>query len=393
METPAQLAVDHLYLLDWGLAQSALMVWALGALMLSWVMPKYLAAIVMAVKMAVPVCFFILFFQPEWQVGGDDQGYFDEAFYFYELGLDPLRIFAHSHPWYLLNSDPGRAFFFYYLFIGLYFFGGSYYSAVFLNLLISALATVFLAKAVRDIDRRKGFSEGFAVFLALHWSVIAWSSFLILKEPLVTCLMAGVIFGLSGHRNALRFSRLFVAGACLFLLLWVRYYLPPLIVAGVATALFFSLKKQQKWLAFALLPLIMWHGLDELRYFLRLADWGNAIYGTIHFVLQPLPMRVSEPVEFLLIPSILHWGVFPFAIVGVFLMLVQGHRISFVIIAMAGVAVVFYGLVPDLASTRHRAPIDALLAVMQYFGIWYLFIESRLRSNCYPNLLSGRDDR
>ncbi|MEK9942565.1 MAG: hypothetical protein VW771_08835, partial [Gammaproteobacteria bacterium] len=89
--------------LDWQMLWSAFVVWGLGSVLLSTVLTQRIAMLVMALKVIIPVAFFTLFFQPEWQVGGDDQGYFTEALYFYELGLNPIEIFGHSHPWYILR--------------------------------------------------------------------------------------------------------------------------------------------------------------------------------------------------------------------------------------------------------------------------------------------------
>ena len=53
-----------------------------------------------------------------------------------------------------------------------------------------------------------------------------------------------------------------------------------------------------------------------MRLFFQFADFLNAPYGVIHFLLQPIPWRITEPASYLFIPAWLHWVAFPATILG-----------------------------------------------------------------------------
>lgn len=377
----SELPNDLLFIFDWQFAFSIFVVWGVGVLILSAVMRKELAVIVMFVKVLIVALFFCYFFVPEWQVGGDDQNYFHAAHYIYNLGLDPIRLFAHSHPWYLFNADPGRAVFYLSQYIGLYLFGGEYYSAVLFNVLLTTGTVFFLSKSVVSIGCTRRFSEGLAIFLSLHWSIITWSSFLIVKEPLVTLLIAGVIYGVTLRKQRDMVVRLIVGIICLVALMKVRYYLPFLLMLSVFGAFFFSVSKRIKLTLIAgglvgapiLMLGVLSNPIAELKYFMGLADFRHSVYEALHFLLQPLPWRITEPARFLFVASTLNIVFAPLAIVGAGLMLYNGSRYVWVVLFILVGGIVFYSFLPDLASTRHRAPFESLIAILQFCGLWFLY--------------------
>jgi len=181
-------------------------------------------------------------------------------------------------------------------------------------------------------------------------------------------------------------ARLIVGITCLVVLMKVRYYLPFLLILSIFGGLFLSASKrnQLKIIAGGLIgvPILMVVVLDnpvaELNYFMGIADFRHAVYEAIHFLVQPLPFKITEPAGFLFIASTLNILFAPLVLVGAGVMLYSGSRYIWVLLCILGGGIVFYSLLPDLASTRHRAPFESLIAILQFCGLWFLYQLGRL---------------
>jgi len=402
---------------DWRFAINGLIVWAIGTLIFSRVMRLELAAIVMFIKVMIWGIYFTFYFDPFFKIGGDDHAYWEHAVDMWNFGLDPIRIWALAHMSYLINADPGRVVFYYYTYVGLYLFGPSYQSPILMNILVSTMTTYFCGRVMFDLTKNRACMELFSVYLSLHWMIIAWSSFLLLKEPLIVALTAGVLYGISWNTRRQILGRSCIAILCLFALLYTRFYLPEVLIGGVAAGVFFSVRSarfsskrrlasnverseivasverllivlRSRWVIIGILSSIaLYFGHNELKYFVSLMDLRGAPYEVIHFLLQPLPWKITAPVSFLLIPSILHWLAIPLTCIGALALWFQKTTLSRIIVMIAIVMTIFYGLVPDIASTRHRAPLDLLFAIMQFTGFLYLLkYTSRRKKSANENI-------
>ena len=352
---------------------ACLIVWLIGTLILSRVSPTRVAMLVMLAKVILVASFFILWYQPQWKIGGDDGEYFREGLYILGLGVDPWEYFRSAHFNYLLEAESGRVAFYSLIYLAMYFLGGEYYSVVLLLVLSSTITAYFLACVDQELWGSKHPNAWTGVVFALHWVTITWTSFLILKEPIVMMLLAGALYGLTGENHKARILRGAVGIACLLLLFRVRFYMPYIFLMAVFFGGFLHLKPLLKVAIIPVVFAVLWFERAHIGYFMGLADLPGAFLNGLHFVLQPAFWRITEPAEFMWLQAVLHWVAAPFTALGLIVILRRRKFLGVVILAMIGGMIAFYSFIPELASTRHRMPIDSLFIFAQLAAIRVLW--------------------
>jgi hypothetical protein len=369
-------------LLDFRLALSALVIIALGTIILSTVIQKELALTLMFIKVGLVVAYFGFFADGTWFYGGDDLAFFERGLKLFHTGRNPLTIWTHHEAIYLKTYNPSLSLIFFHNFLSIYLFGPYYHSPIMLNVLISAGTAVLLVRVMDDIFDGSRYRSLFVVFVCLHWTVVVWHSFLNLKEPFVALLSVLMIFFVTRFRMT-PFRSVLGVVLTVLLLLRIRFYFPVFILGGVLLACL-----PQLWRHAITRPVVVVLGLvtllvgittiyqSEIRLFMRMADFPGFPYGVLHFVLQPAPWKITEPAGYLFLPSILNWVLFIPSCIGAYRVWLCGFTGRLLVGTVAS-GVIFYGLVTAVASTRHRMPLDMLVVVFQFVFVLEYGVRNR----------------
>ena len=367
------------YLVDYGyeIALAGVVVILIGGFILSRVIRRDLAFALVFIKVSIVIVYFTFFADGTWFYGGDDYGYLEKGAVLVDTGSSPLTILFHPQTQYYLRAMGGVSLMYLHNYLSIYAMGYYYYAPIMTNILLSCLTAVFLVMIVRSINPSEKYSELFCCFYSLHWSTLIWTSFMNLKEPLVICILVGALMCFSRFRAHWFQS---IVGLCLamYLFLRLRFYIPAIVFVSVILSHYQRIisSRYLLWLAICVVLIAIYVGSSELRLFFRIANITEAPYGVIHFILQPVPWRITEPASYLVLPSILHWiFIIPSLLGG--LMLWRTGFTGRLLISVIVVFIIFYGLIPLIGSTRHRAPLEALLTIAQFHFLWVLATKNR----------------
>lgn len=358
---------------NFDIAIAATIVFLVGYGILSRITNRRVAVIVMALKVGIVLIYFCFFEDGAWFIGGDDYAYFYRSNVLFSTGRNPITLWWHPESIYL-KTQHSRTVPLFLFYFAQYIFGPNYYSPVFFNVLVTVVSTLFVYHILSRISENCGVNYAIfgAIYFTLHWSTLVWSSFLVLREPIITCLVLAVTcFLLLLPKYPVRGVLGFIVS--IYLLARSRFYFPSFIVVGIVTPLLNKLTLRYSVLGTVILCLIVAVlYAPEARLFMQLANFSDSPYNLVHFLLQPAPWKITPPASYLLIPSILNW----LLIIPTFLGGILFLRISWRTRLIAGTAlagILFYTFIPAISSTRHRAPLDALMILMQYHFFYFVF--------------------
>ena len=261
-------------------------------------------------------------------------------------------------------------------YISIIVFGTQYFAAPAVNILITvpiAYLGMKLAVAEFGFSRRNG--QIFFLLLVLHPEILAWSTVFNGKEVLVlaghTLLLVGI---------AQIFRRNFMLGTgiivpTLFFVILVRFYVPALI--GVAFALYFIIHEKIFNTTKNFVLIISVVAAVILYYFdyysqassLVLDTLSNPFFGLLHFLLTPVPFNSDPEYIFLFFPSLYHWLLFPFSIIGFWTICRLNTKFGRFFIIYFILFVLFYACFEGLRGPRHRLQLQIAIALFEYIGV------------------------
>ena len=248
-------------------------------------------------------------------------------------------------------------------------FGQNYWSAVLLNVLASGLGALAFWRILRLSGVSAGRARAATLFFMLHWDIIAWSSFVNLKDTLAVALSAGLFAAALSLARAPR-PRLgdllqLAASACA--LYFLRWYIPSLFACAFGLWGCLELRGKRRGLLLAAgAAFLLWQigrPLPE-----GYVEPGGALSGAGRFLFTPRPWSIEERYGFLVVPAILHWIAAPFALWGAVALARSNSGARLALIYMA-LVVLFYGCVPELQGPRHRYQVVFVLAWFQFEGL------------------------
>jgi hypothetical protein len=361
------------YMIEWNIsvAISALIILLLSTLILRTILSWPVAGFVSFVKVTLSIVYFCFFADGQWFYGGDDYKYYEIGIDLYRTGANPIMVlFDPVAQWHLFRGQSNTALMGYFNYLAMYFFEPRYYAPVLCLVGISSATAVLLTKAVGAMSSQQ-YQRSLTIFLALHWHTLAWTSFLNLKDSLVAFVAVGSIFVITRLRmRPVLYIPLYILALSTFN--WLRFYFPVFLIPPlVMTKILIDSWKTRLVLSVGGVFCAVIFLQDELRMAWGLGDIRTVMYGAIHFLLQPVPWRLTEPATYLLIPAALHWLMMPIAFFGGWCLFRKSTE-GKVIVLIFFLGVLFYALFPLIASTRHRMPFDFLIAAMQFHGIWVL---------------------
>ena len=367
--------------LSWPLVSWAIVFSLVSVVVLSFYMPIKAAIPIVSAKYILTVSYFAFWSGGLWFIGNDDVSFFEHGLLLVETGYNPISILSSVEGGYYFQCEPSGCWKFgslaiyrWWNMLWIYLIAPEYYAPVLANVFVTVLSgCVFV-----DILRNSGFSEkyqlGFIIFFLLHWDVVAWSSFLNLKEPLITLLLLlslRSVIGLVQLKSIV--INIIVLGVIIYLFQGIRFYYPVLI--AIAGALYLMVQTKNKVLVFAFLLVaasgMIIHYSNYFGLIKELVYPTKIFVGLVRELLSPLPWKVTDPATYLIPGSILHIILLPGALIGAYL-IIKCRSPVLLIILFVVVGFMFYAAVPRLASPRHRAPLMALWILLEYQFIWSL---------------------
>jgi hypothetical protein len=257
----------------------------------------------------------------------------------------------------------------YFLFVGLCqeLFGAHYWAAVLGNVVVSGWAALAVLRLLELAGFERRLARTGAIFFALHWDVVAWSSFVNLKDSLVLALTAWALVGSLSFLLRPRWAAALAFSGAMVGLAVLRWYAPALVALVLVV-----------WLALHgagwRLLLALFVGALALAWALLAESWASyvalaqAAEGLVRVLATPRPWAIEPAYSFLLVPAILHWASAPFLAVGLVL-LWRHSSVARALVLFALVVIAFYALVPELQGPRHRLSATLCFAPAQLFGL------------------------
>ena len=343
----------------------------------AWVLVKvvklsFLNAFLLGViKAAIPFFFFAYFYDGSWNLL-DDMSYLMVGNKLMARAQNPfLSLFTQAGREQLIAISRDQTYLYYWWnYLAIYLFGPFYSSPIFLNVATTFVSAALMFKIVRASGYNEKYSKWLSIFFLLHWDILAWSSFVNLKDTLVLLLtLAAVYSGIRFVQTRKILWALALAGV-LFIFLLIRFYIPLLMVISLVVWTVFVVKGFKKVpliiIALAGVLFVFPEGAYQTFQEMNKEEW---IYGPIQMALTPRPWAIDPGYSFLLIPSIFHWVFFIPGLVAGVLLFRKNPAFRFAAIYFVTL-VVFFGLLPDIRGPRERLQITWVLAWVQFDYLW-----------------------
>lgn len=341
-------------------------------------LPYWLALSIVFVRFAVPVAYFAWLYDGRWTFL-DDITYWWHGTILLELGYSPFTVLFDGQGLLLLLTLSGGPHILYawWNHLAQYLFGPHYFAPVLMNIGLTFVAGAFFYRLVRFGGFGQAYAQGLLAFFLLHWDVVAWSSIANLKDVLVLALSAAGFYCLArlfDSSSPRRTKAASVAGllAVLFVLPWLRYYIPVLLIGAVGVWVLLKLPGRTKFAvlgAAGLGILLLLPGYIPTQY-MELSP-GSVLLGLVRFTLSPQPWSIEPEYTFLLLPAALHWLLFVPALGSAYLLWQRSPGAALVLVYLA-VTTAVYALIPELQGPRHRVQIIFIWAWMQYHAIYLM---------------------
>lgn len=358
------------------LVLAALFTSVVGLLLTARYLPLLAALLVTVVKVTIPVVYFAWYYDGTWTFL-DDVTYWNHGKLLLAAGYDPISVLLRIDGLALLvmlSLGPHILYAWWNL-LAQYIFGPHYYAAVFLNVALTFLTGVLLYHIARMGGLSRQYAQGFFVFYLLHWEMLAWSSFVNLKDVLVSTLSIAAIFlflRLANESPGVKAKLVNVAGlvGILLALPWIRFYVPLLLVASFALWVMLTLEGWRRYalLGGAAILLLVVVPLSIPTQYLVLSP-AAMVAGLVKTPLTPRPWAIFPEYGFLTVPATLHWLFFGPALVGAWLLWRRSRAVSLVLIFLAAVTFVS-ALSPEFQGPRHRVQVLFGWAWIQYHIIY-----------------------
>ncbi len=337
----------------------------------------FTALAVAVLRVSVPLIYFSWYFDGRWTIL-DDVTYFANGQQMLDEGFNPLTALLTFDGFEQLRSLSGGNHILYawWNVLAQYLFGEHYFAPVLLNVLVTFVTSHVLRRSVELLGFPRGYGRGMQLFYLLHWEVVAWSSFMNLKDPIVQLLtVASLYFVVRFFQRRDWFAVLgFVGVAQLFGL--IRFYLPLLVVLTALLWMTWQWKNSVKYLLIPLAGPLAWWAWPVLQEHAPYMDPESALYGTARMVLTPIPGRIDDFYSFLLIPSILHLTFLLPAAIG-FIGLWRSSSLARLYLMYLAILIELYAITEELQGPRHRFQVAFVFVWVQFHFLWMLRADRR----------------
>ena len=315
----------------------------------------------------------------------DDYTYLENGRKLYQQGVNILNFIqnydalgnisgGHHIVYNLVNAEAIR------------FFGHYYFSPVALNVLISTLGSLLVYYIFKVNFQFSSQGSILILFsLCVEPSLLAWSTMINAKDILLYTLTNATILSF-----LLIYQKRYVTGSILIVILfiiflYIRFYLPAIFLAAFVTNWLLAkpsyigntfIRLSFLGVIFAIILTI--GPVQLLSLFQLFIDSASSpIFGSIKFLLTPIPFNSTDANSFMDLPQLVWWMSFPLFILGAIkLAKLNDPFLNFLLIYILFVCL-FYGFLSDLQGPRQRVQLGGLLAFVTLFGLSKIRIDKR----------------
>lgn len=337
------------------------------------------SSLIAVIKVALPVCYFLFFFQPQWTFE-DDLHYLEQGSRLIEVGEQPVAIWLSAEGRLELEraSNSLHSLYYWWNFAAQYYFGKGYYAPVLLNIAVTAIAARLLYQLALTMGASRRYSKWLALALLFHPELLAWSTVTNLKDTLVLALdIAALYYGfLLVERPSRRLWPGLAFVAILLTLSNIRFYV---IVLILSSGVLWLMSRRLRWRTIGLLTagtvagiLVLENYWPMVQHFDRVFGlFGNiprAPLGAIRFLLTPQPWSVSSNYTFLILPAMVRWTLFVPALIGGVVLWRRNPNTRLVLLFLI-LSVSLYSIAPDIQGPRQRYQLLFVWSWMELHGL------------------------
>lgn len=349
-------------------------------------------------KAVVFFVYFAFFFDGVWTFD-DDVAYYNAGI---QLVEDDFSLFTLFDPGtylrlFVLSGGKHIAYFLINWF-SIKVIGPFYFSPIVFNIILSYISAILLYRISFHIGVSKKSAGYIALFFLLHFELVAWISFLNLKDFTVIFLTLLFITGSIDIGEKKCIHGVLKILFSVYVLTFLRFYIPFFLIFSLIISWFmriFLKRSGYDRLLVLFLVMIPVAGIVSAVFFKYQSVFvyllhfkGNPIYGIFRFLLTPIPFNIQESYSFLFFGSCLNWLLFVFLLLGigtVFIRLKKSYFLSFLLV-YCFVLITFYGLNENLQGPRHRIQLIPFLILFQYIGLKSaIFRYFKLSENSFKN--------
>lgn len=335
-----------------------------------------MAFVIAIIKSSIYYIFFAFFFNGD--LFKDDLGYLLEGLelikYVNDVPFRDFLVFAQTHL--------GSRHIFYPIInmITVGFFRGGYFAPVAINNIVLALVAALGSKLA---TQEWGFSDTnkkiLYIALFLYPVHIGWAVFNA-KDIWVLLFHIILLYGFAQLFRKRYIKSFFIIGFACIILYYLRYYAPWLFGLSFGITLLILIiqnKPKHRLLVICSLivtPVILFPFLKPHIGTIQqyLGQEFNPVYGTLYFLLTPIPYA-EFPFDFRALPSLIHWLLFPFMLLGIVQLWKTNKVFSRFMVIYFFVFVGFYALVSELRGDRQRIQLDFAIVLFQFLGLQSFF--------------------
>ncbi len=352
------------------------------------ILPWRYAIPLAVIKICIPFVYFAFLFDGTWLLK-DDVTYFRQG----------VTMNVISDPFSMINDPDARTFLWELSNRGLHvlygwwnmllqwIYGPYYFVPVFFNVALTFVAAGFLYAIAILASFDRTYAGALFVFTLLHPDVLAWSSFVNLKDIWVFALTIIMIWSSLSLITERRISAFILFTAAAILLVGLRFYIPMLIVLSVMAWSLINSPPRIRWAiaGIGILCLLVYINMFEsvIATGFRTLKFESMGYGLLHFVFTPRPWAVEDNYSFLVIPAIWHWLMFLPSSVGLVLLWRDSVALRLLVIYLLGVTTL-YTLLPDYQGPRHRWQVSFVFIWAQ-FHVLFVSISTWRRAHAKPS--------
>jgi hypothetical protein len=351
----------------------ALVVIVAAALVVRRDLGLVLAVIIATLRVAVPVVYFAWYNDGSWYLL-DDVTYWSDGQRILAVGYNPLTILLTPEGYEHIQEICGGHHILYtwWNVLAQYLFGQHYFAPVLLNVLVTFVTAFYVRRTMELIGFPPAYCRALEVFYLLHWEVIAWSSFVNVKDPIVQLLTVAELYCVTRffRRRDWQSALGFVGVAQAFY--FVRFYLPLVMLLGAALWMVWQWRNNLK---FVLLPLALLGGYWALPIFQEHAaylDPEAALTGTMRMLITPIPGRIEDYYSYLLVPSILHLVFLLPAAAGLVALWRASTPARLYLIYLV-LIIELYAITEELQGPRQRFQVAFIFTWIQFHFLWVTF--------------------
>lgn len=353
----------------------SLVVLAVGFFIMSRILTYGAALLVACVRVSIPLIYFSWFFDGTWTFL-DDMTYLSQGQQILFYGYNPVTILADLD---FLESLSGGHHILYpwWNVLGVYLFGGHYYSPVFLNIILTFVSAFFMYRLAILCGFKLNYAKALAVFILFHWEILLWSSFINLKDIMVMTLTIIMIYFLIKLSKRLTIFGLCIIVGTTFLFYWIRFYIPLIITSTTFIWFISTSSRKRKFILTSVTVLCTawaWSafGFWEKSSHREALSVATYFYNLTRMVLTPQPWSVEAATSFLFIPSILHWFMLIPIIIVSFNLWNKFNDTKLLLIYLI-LGLLFYSST-ELIGPRQRLQLMFIIAWLQFHFFWITLV-------------------